>query len=89
MVTECDNGTFGHNCVHNCSVNCLKHSPCNKENGHCDGGCNPGYTNDNCSKGKCRQSGIKLFDLLFKPITNPNTYIHSQIKVEPLNTCTD
>ena len=27
-------------------------SPCNKQTGHCDKGCDPGYTNDLCSKGK-------------------------------------
>lgn len=27
-------------------------SPCNKRSGHCDGGCNPGYTNIDCNKGK-------------------------------------
>ena len=47
----CDNSTYGNNCVHNCSRNCLNYSPCNKETGHCKAGCNPGYTNVLCNQG--------------------------------------
>ena len=47
----CDNSTYGSNCVHNCSRNCLNDSPCNKETGHCEAGCNPGYTNKLCNQG--------------------------------------
>ena len=48
----CDNSTYGSNCVHNCSRNCLNNSPCNKETGYCKAGCNPGYTNALCNQGK-------------------------------------
>lgn len=51
MVLACEKGTFGYDCLNNCSVNCLNDSLCNKQNGHCDRGCNPGYTNTDCSKG--------------------------------------
>ncbi|XP_065930258.1 uncharacterized protein [Magallana gigas] len=51
-VQECNNGTYGYNCVNNCSGHCLNNSPCNKQTGHCDGGCIPGYTDPYCSK-KC------------------------------------
>lgn len=51
-VIECDVGTFGYNCANNCSGHCLDGSPCNKYSGHCERGCNPGYTNDDCKKGE-------------------------------------
>ncbi|XP_065938529.1 multiple epidermal growth factor-like domains protein 10 [Magallana gigas] len=35
--------------VNNCSGHCLNNSPCNKHTGHCDKGCNQGYTGNNCS----------------------------------------
>lgn len=49
--TECDDGTYGYNCVHKCSGHCLNDSSCNKKTGHCDMGCKLGYTYSNCSKG--------------------------------------
>ena len=48
----CDDGTYGINCVHNCSPNCLNNSTCNEETGHCEAGCNPGYSNALCNQGK-------------------------------------
>lgn len=56
MSLACDDGSYGYDCVNNCSGHCLNGSHCNKQAGHCDKGCNPGYTNDNCSKRerKCR-----------------------------------
>lgn len=51
-VTECDDGTYGYNCVNNCSRHCLNDYLCDKQTGHCDGGCDPGYTNSDCNKGK-------------------------------------
>lgn len=62
MVTECEDGTYGYNCTNNCSGHCLNNSICNKQTGHCDRGCNPGYTNRNCSKGIL----IYIFMLLVK-----------------------
>lgn len=49
-VTECDDGTFGDDCINNCSAHCLNNSLCNKQTGHCERGCKPGYTNDDCKK---------------------------------------
>ena len=51
FFVEC-NGTYGKNCVHNCSGNCLNDSPCNTQTGHCDMGCKPGYTNVLCNERK-------------------------------------
>ena len=50
IVVECEDGTYGKNCVHNCSDNCLNGSPCNKQTGHCDMGCKPGYTTALCNE---------------------------------------
>lgn len=52
MIIECADGTFGYNCTSNCSGHCQNDSSCNKQTGHCARGCNPGYTNDDCNKGK-------------------------------------
>lgn len=48
MITECKDGTYGYKCVNNCSGHCMNNSLCNKQTGHCDGGCRPGYTNIHC-----------------------------------------
>lgn len=45
---DCDNGTDDIDCINRC--HCLNNYPCNKQTGNCEGGCNPGYTNSNCSK---------------------------------------
>lgn len=47
MSLACDDGSYGYDCVNNCSGHCLNGSHCNKQAGHCDKGCNPGYTNGN------------------------------------------
>lgn len=59
MITECDDVTYGYDCLHNCSGHCLNDVPCNKQNGHCEKGCKPGYTTDNCSKGKFIDNSAK------------------------------
>lgn len=51
-LTECVDGTFGFNCVNNCSGYCSNDSLCNKQTGHCDRGCKPGYSNSDCGKSK-------------------------------------
>lgn len=51
IIIECEDWTYGYKCVNNCSGHCLHNSVCNKQTGHCNGGCSPGYTNDDCSKG--------------------------------------
>ena len=50
FAVECEHGTYGNNCVHNCSGNCLNDSPCNRQNGHCEHGCKPGYSKPLCDK---------------------------------------
>lgn len=47
----CADGTYGYNCVKNCSGQCLINSSCNKQTGHCEMGCNSGYTDNKCSLG--------------------------------------
>lgn len=79
-ITECDIGTFGYDCMNNCSGHCLNNSSCNKETGHCDGGCNLGYTNGDCNKGISMQ--INLHTLL------KNKYVFSFSKSKSLLTNT-
>ena len=50
-VVACIDGTFGIDCLHNCSSHCLNDSLCEKDTGYCDMGCNPGYTSKNCTEG--------------------------------------
>lgn len=54
---ECDEGTYGYDCINNCSGHSLDYSTCNKQTGHCEKGCIPGYTDADCSKGKTTQKG--------------------------------
>lgn len=63
MVTGCENGTFGNNCISNCSGHCLHDHPCNQETGHCDEGCQPGYNDTFCSKRWCTTSLNMIDDL--------------------------
>lgn len=51
-IIVCDDGTYGYDCMNNCSGHCLNNFLCNKQTGHCEQGCNPGYTGNDCSKGK-------------------------------------
>lgn len=70
-VIECDAGTFGYNCVNNCSGHCLNGSTCNKSSGKCERGCNPGYTNDDCSKGEFLYQcyfGLNIFNCIYNII---------------------
>ncbi|XP_062573999.1 receptor-type tyrosine-protein phosphatase F-like, partial [Saccostrea cucullata] len=57
---ECLIGTFGEDCAKNCSVYCLGGPFCNKQNGHCENGCSPGYRgnlcNDFCRNGSFGQN---------------------------------
>lgn len=50
--------------MNNCSGHCLNNYPCNKETGHCDGGCSLGYTNGDCNKGISMQLHTNLHTLL-------------------------
>ena len=52
FVAACNDGTFGIDCLNNCSGQCLHGAPCNKQTGLCDRGCNPGYTNIFCNESK-------------------------------------
>ncbi|XP_061170684.1 cell death abnormality protein 1-like [Saccostrea echinata] len=54
---ECNNGTYGPDCIHNCSGHCLNGTTCNKENGFCELSCNPGYAGElYCPKGSFGQN---------------------------------
>lgn len=49
--TECDKGTYGLGCIHNCSSHCLNDVTCNKTTGICDHGCEVGYSGMLCETG--------------------------------------
>ncbi|XP_078330771.1 uncharacterized protein LOC144624722 [Crassostrea virginica] len=52
MIPSCNHGTFGHGCINNCSGQCIDELEpmCNKQTGHCDRGCKPGYTSAFCNE---------------------------------------
>lgn len=52
FVSECNFGTFGTDCINNCSTHCFENSTCNRKTGKCDMGCSPGYNDEKCSKSK-------------------------------------
>lgn len=47
--TECNNGSYGNNCLEKCSANCLN-TPCNHSTGECTDGCKDGWQGFNCSQ---------------------------------------
>lgn len=59
IKTECEDGTYGYDCGHNCSGHCLNNSPSNKQTGHCDRDCSSGYTNVFCEESKIRVTKIE------------------------------
>lgn len=52
IFLECNDGIYGYSCINICSGYCLNDFLCNKWFGYCDGGCNLGYINIDCNKGK-------------------------------------
>ena len=49
---ECPIGSYGVNCLGNCSLTCMHPGKCNRETGHCNGGCQGGWTGVRCEEGK-------------------------------------
>ncbi|XP_076114506.1 uncharacterized protein LOC143082356 [Mytilus galloprovincialis] len=48
-IIECNNGSFGKDCLEQCSANCWN-TKCNHVTGKCVGGCKDGWQAFNCSK---------------------------------------
>lgn len=67
MFTECPFGTYGPDCMHNCSGHCLGAVACNRTTGNCDTGCDFGYTGELCETGliKCRLNYSYFLNDLF------------------------
>lgn len=61
LFLACPVGTYGFQCLYNCSENCLNISTCNV-NGSCDGACATGWGGDSCNLGKqfCFEKWPKL-----------------------------
>ena len=57
--TECPAAVFGKDCVENCSMTCGDPGVCDKETGHCNGSCLPGWKGDMC------QNGNNLYKSMF------------------------
>ncbi|CAC5406999.1 unnamed protein product [Mytilus coruscus] len=55
----CKDGSFGGQCLRNCSINCVL-PPCNHVTGECERGCIKGWEGFNCTKGvlNCKQQFI-------------------------------
>ena len=62
FILDCNDNYFGYNCINKCSGHCLNDAPCNKQTGHCDRGCNPGFKNSFCND----STWIGLWRVLFK-----------------------
>lgn len=67
ICIECIDRTYGYDCVNNCSSHCLGDSSCNKQTGHCDRGCNAGYTNSYCSKGTLSSTSLIFWSIQMIP----------------------
>ena len=48
---DCPEGLYGSNCRQNCSLTCGDPGKCDKLTGHCNGGCQVGWTGAMCEKG--------------------------------------
>lgn len=63
-MTECKEGWYGVNCKQQCERHCRDGATCNQVTGHCDRGCEAGWTGDMCDKGFTRIFNITLYILL-------------------------
>lgn len=50
--SDCKEGWYGVNCSQRCSGHCRDSTVCNHLTGKCDGGCDAGWTDNLCDKGK-------------------------------------
>ena len=50
-LIECTVGLYGPNCERLCSVNCREPGLCDRDTGHCKGGCQAGWTQPKCDSG--------------------------------------
>ena len=51
VIIECELGTYGVDCMNNCSRYCKKEHICNRKTGEYDGGCIPGWEGIHCDNG--------------------------------------
>lgn len=51
LLTECKEGWYGVSCSQQRSGHCRDGASCNHVTGHCDGGCEAGWTGYMCDKG--------------------------------------
>ena len=48
---DCPDGLYGNKCLQNCSMTCRDPGGCDMMTGHCNGGCQVGWTGVMCEKG--------------------------------------
>ena len=51
FIVDCINGTYGTECMYNCSNNCVDDKTCDKISGHCKD-CLPGWMGSFCNTSK-------------------------------------
>ena len=51
MFLDCQEGLYGRNCLQNCSMTCGDPGECDMRTGHCNGGCQVGWTGAMCETG--------------------------------------
>ncbi|GFN78785.1 multiple epidermal growth factor-like domains 10 [Plakobranchus ocellatus] len=52
ILTACEDGSYGSGCLNSCSDKCAQTTNiCDRFNGHCNGGCEPGYEAPVCTQG--------------------------------------
>ena len=52
LSSECFEGSYGQDCLNNCSTTCGVLGTCDKVTGFCFGGCQAGWKGDMCETGK-------------------------------------
>lgn len=51
ILSECIKGRYGSKCLQQCLGHCRDNITCNHVTGHCDVGCDKGWTGAVCDKG--------------------------------------
>ena len=51
LFLDCQEGLYGRNCLQNCSMTCGDPGRCDMRTGHCNGGCQVGWTGAMCETG--------------------------------------
>ena len=61
---ECPIGSYGANCLDNCSLTCGHPGKCDRVTSHCNGGCQIGWAGVRCEEGIGRKNNFFLFQCI-------------------------